>query len=91
MRVQAFFELYENIVRPWKGFVVYTLAQQINGCQVQQVNDHRLEVTLFGKPSYVRFAHNLPGPIELLVERDGQLRTVVLHFPSEVGKSKKTA
>jgi hypothetical protein len=25
----------------------------------------------------------LPGPLELLVERDGRLRTIVLHLPGE--------
>ena len=41
--------------------------------------------------AFVNLARTLPGPLELLVERDGRLRTVVLHFAGEGGKSKKTA
>jgi hypothetical protein len=40
---------------------------------------------------FAQLARSLPGPLELLVERDGRLRTVVLHFPSEAGKGQKTA
>ena len=39
--------------------------------------------------AFAHLARTLPGPLELLVERDGRLRTVVLHFASETGKSKK--
>jgi len=41
--------------------------------------------------TFAQLTRTLPGPLELLVERDGQVRTVVLQFPSEVGKNKKTA
>ena len=34
--------------------------------------------------AFIHLARTLPGPLELLVERDGRLRTVVLHFPEEV-------
>ena len=33
--------------------------------------------------TFVNLARTLPGPLELLVERDGRLRTVVLPFPGE--------
>ncbi len=33
--------------------------------------------------AFLKLARTLPSPLELLVERDGRLRTVVLHFPSE--------
>ena len=39
--------------------------------------------------AFAQLARTLPGPLELLVERDGRLRTVVLHFPQESGKNKK--
>jgi hypothetical protein len=41
--------------------------------------------------AFLKLARTLPGPLELLVERDGRLRTVVLRFPQEDGKGKKTA
>ena len=41
--------------------------------------------------AFARLARTLPGSLELLVERDGRLRTVVLHFPQESGRNKKTA
>ena len=41
--------------------------------------------------AFAQLARTLPGPLELLVERDGRLRTVVLQFNGEGGKSKKTA
>ncbi|MGO9114548.1 MAG: M28 family peptidase [Thermoguttaceae bacterium] len=41
--------------------------------------------------AFAQLARTLPGPLELLVERDGRLRTVVLYFPQEAGKGKKTA
>ena len=37
--------------------------------------------------AFARLARSLPGPLELLVERDGRLRTVVLHFPGEGQKA----
>jgi hypothetical protein len=40
---------------------------------------------------FAQLARTLPGPLELLVERDGQVRTVVLHFPNEPAKGQKTA
>ncbi len=36
-----------------------------------------------GDPAFANLARTLPGPLELLVEREGRLRTVVLHFPGE--------
>ncbi len=36
--------------------------------------------------AFAKLARTLPGPLELLVERDGRLRTVVLHFPGESRK-----
>ena len=39
--------------------------------------------------AFAQLARTLPGPLELLVERDGRLRSVVLQFPLEGGKSKK--
>ena len=33
--------------------------------------------------AFAQLARTSPGPLELLVERDGRLRTVVLHFPGE--------
>ncbi len=36
--------------------------------------------------AFAALARTLPGPLELLVERDGRLRTVVLHFPGEAAK-----
>jgi hypothetical protein len=44
-----------------------------------------------GDSAFAQLARTLPGPLELLVERDGQVRTVVLHFPGEAGANKKTA
>jgi hypothetical protein len=38
--------------------------------------------------AFANLARTLPGPLVLLVERDGRLRSVVLHFPQEGGKSK---
>ncbi len=40
--------------------------------------------------AFAQLARTLPGPLELLVERDGRLRTVVVRFPPEGGKYKKT-
>jgi len=40
--------------------------------------------------AFARLARGLPGPLELLVERDGRLRTVVVHLPGEGGTSRKT-
>jgi len=36
-----------------------------------------------GDNAFLKLAHTLPGPLELLVERDGRLRTIVLHLPGE--------
>jgi predicted metalloprotease with PDZ domain len=33
--------------------------------------------------AFAQLARTLPGPLELLVERDGRLRTLVLHFPGK--------
>jgi hypothetical protein len=33
--------------------------------------------------SFMELSKKLPGPIELLVERDGRFRVVVVHFPTE--------
>jgi len=41
--------------------------------------------------TFAGLARTLPGPLELLVERDGRLRTVVLHVDGEGGRNKKTA
>ncbi len=57
------------------------------GDRVYQIGGHDFA----DDTAFEKFARTLPGPLELLVERDGQVRTVVLHFPSEAGKSKKTA
>jgi hypothetical protein len=40
---------------------------------------------------FAHLARTLPAPLDLLVESDGRLRTVVLHFPEEERRSKKTA
>jgi hypothetical protein len=40
--------------------------------------------------AFVQLARTLPGPLELLVERDGRLKTITLHFPKERGKNKRT-
>jgi predicted metalloprotease with PDZ domain len=41
--------------------------------------------------AFTELAKKLPGPLELLVERDGELRLVVLHFPGEASKTKRAA
>ena len=38
--------------------------------------------------AFVNLARTLPGPLELLVERDGRLRTIVIQFPREGGKAR---
>ena len=41
--------------------------------------------------AFARLARTLPGPLELLVERDGRLRTVILNFTMEGSKNRKAA
>jgi hypothetical protein len=41
--------------------------------------------------AFASLARALPGPIELLVERDGQLRVFVLHLAGEAGAAKRAA
>ena len=41
--------------------------------------------------AFTQFARTLPGPLELLIERDGRYRTVVLKFADGAGRPKKAA
>ena len=37
--------------------------------------------------AFAQLARTLPGPLELLIERDGRVRTVILHFPGEARRA----
>jgi membrane-associated protease RseP (regulator of RpoE activity) len=40
-----------------------------------------------GEDEFAQLVGALPGPLSLLVEREGQLRTVVIHFPAETSRA----
>jgi S1-C subfamily serine protease len=41
--------------------------------------------------AFTKLVATLPGPLELLVERDGQLRAIAVHFAAEPGAVKRAA
>jgi hypothetical protein len=59
-----------------------------------RVGDRVLQVAgrdFADEAAFAKLAATLPGPLDLLVERDGRFQVLVLRFPAEAGERKRAA